>query len=327
MPQSTAAAGVRIAQWRRSVRLALRRFPSRCADCAAASLRDCQAPCGTASVKSEFEFGFPPLARTPRKRSASGPAAGPAGHGSGLRPGPKRVRGAIAGGSNGAGVHPAHQSRSRAKQDALITSGIRMLEERDYRSLSIADLTAANGVSVGAFYARFSGKDAYFNALQRQVFDDVAAAAQTHFAAQAWTGKPARAVLDAFVTFFVALVRRHRGVIFAALQQETAQPTAWTPVRNSGAAVAAPFASVLVPKLTHIPPAQRVQRVGFAVQVLYGTLINAVLHDPGPMALSDPRLAGEMQRVLAAYLDLVDGKHHAAARTNMKSKDKADNGQ
>lgn len=224
------------------------------------------------------------------------------------------------------GVHPAHQNRSRAKQDALITSGIRMLEERDYNSLSIAELTAANGVSVGAFYARFAGKDAYFNALQAQVFSDVAAEAATRFAAPAWAGQPARAVLDAFVTFFVALVRRHRGVIFAALQQETSHPTAWTPVRKSGAAVAAPFIAALGPKLTHLPPAQRSARAGFAVQVLYGTLINAVLHDPGPLALSDSRLAGELQRLLAAYLGLDEARTEAARTSQAKRRDKAENG-
>jgi AcrR family transcriptional regulator len=233
----------------------------------------------------------------------------------------KRVRTAVGAGVDEAGVHPTHQSRSRAKHDALITSGIRMLAERDYRSLSIADLTAANGVSVGAFYARFSGKDAYFNALQRQVFADVAAESEALFAKAVWEGKPARVVLDAFVGFFVDLVRRHRGVIFAALQQETSLPTAWTPVRKSGAAIASPFMRVLAPKLTHLAPALRTQRVGFAVQVLYGTLINAVLHDPGPVALSDARLVGEMQRALAAYLGLA-----AAAKTTVKRKDKAENG-
>lgn len=225
-----------------------------------------------------------------------------------------------------AGVHPTHQSRSRAKHDALITAGIRMLEDRDYRSLSIADLTAANGVSVGAFYARFSGKDAYFNALQRQVFADVAGEAATRFAPETWAGEPARAVVAAFVEFFVDLVRRHRGVIFAALQQEASQPTAWTPMRDSGAAIATPFTDVLLPKLTHIAPTSRAHRVRFAVQVLYGTLINAVLHDPGPVALSDTRLAGEMQRVLASYLDLPKDKPDAVAKTNAKRRDKAENG-
>jgi AcrR family transcriptional regulator len=241
------------------------------------------------SLKSEFAFGIGRVARAAK-----------------ISVGKARLqrtgKSAVAAGVDG--VHPAHQDRSRAKQDALITSGIRMLSERDYNSLSIAELTAANGVSVGAFYARFSGKDAFFNALQQQVFADVAARARDRYAPDAWAVADARAVLDDFIAFFLGLVRRHRGVIFAAMQHEAAHPAAWTPVRKSGAAIAAPFASVIAPKLGHIPAAQRAGRIGFAVQVLYGTLINAVLHDPGPIKLADARLQREMQQVLASYLGL-----------------------
>lgn len=208
-----------------------------------------------------------------------------------------------------AGVLPAVQHRSRAKQAALITAGIRLLESRDYHSLSIAELTAANGVSVGAFYARFSGKDAFFNAVQRQVFADVEAEARALFAPERWEGRQASEVLDAFVEFFAALIRRHRRVIFAALQREAVQPDAWTAMRQSGAAVATPFLAVIGPKLAHLAPDERLGRVGFALQMLYGTLINALLHDPGPLPLDDPRLTGELQRALAAYLGLPRPPH------------------
>lgn len=263
-------------------------------------------PPGYGQIRTRIRISF--LARTTRK--TIGPVARS-----------KRRREDAPAGIHVDGVRPTHQLRSRAKHDALITSGIRMLEERDYKSLSIADLTAANGVSIGAFYARFSGKDAYFNALQAQVFADVAAEAAERFAPQAWASKSARCVIDAFAAFFVGLVRRHRGVIFAALQQETSHPTAWTPVRKSGAAVAEPFLAVLVPKLAHIAPAQRAARAGFAVQVLYGTLINAVLHDPGPLALGDHRLAGEMSRVLAGYLGL-DASQEDLQRPPSRRQDK-----
>lgn len=202
----------------------------------------------------------------------------------------------------GAGVLPALQNRSRAKQAALITAGIRMLESRDYHSLSIAELTAANGVSVGTFYARFSCKDAFFDAVQTQVFADVEAEARTLFAPEAWAGRDAADVIAAFVAFLAGLVRRHRGVIHAALQREAVQPGAWTPIRQSGAAIAAPFQEVLAPKLPHLAPAVRSARIGFALQMLYGTLINTLLHEPGPLGLHDARLTRELQGALCAYL-------------------------
>lgn len=217
------------------------------------------------------------------------------------------------------GILPARQSRSRAKQAALISSGIRLLESRDYNSLSIAELTAANGVSVGAFYARFAGKDAYFNALQQQVFADTAREARVLLAPERWRSREPRAVLDTFVAFFVGLVRRHRGVIHAALQHEAVQPSAWTPVREAGAAIAAPLRAILGPKLAHIAPADRAARIGFAVQMLYGTLINIVLHDPGPLSLNDDRIVVEMQSALAAYLGLAQSRPMQRTRRRAKA--------
>lgn len=199
---------------------------------------------------------------------------------------------------------PARQDRSRASQAALIEAGIRILERGDYKSLSIAELTAANGLSIGAFYARFSGKDAFFGAVQRHVFEDVRTRAAVLLAPTEWADRPAYAVLEAFTTFFIGLVREHRGFIHAALQHEATQPSAWTPLRSVGAAMSAMLADILAPKLAHLAPAVRRARVGFAVQMLYGTLINAVLHDPGPVALADKHMTDELLRALAAYLGL-----------------------
>ncbi len=222
------------------------------------------------------------------------------------------------------GVLPAHQDRSRASQAALIDAGIRMLESRDYKSLSIAELTAANGLSIGAFYARFSGKDAFLGAVQRKVFEDVRSHADAFLAPERWSARPAKDVLGGFVDFFIDLVRRHRGLIHAALQHEATHPSAWTPLRKVGGAMSAKLADVLAPKLTHLSASVRYARVGFAVQMLYGTLINAVLHDPGPLALADDRIADELLRALSAYLGIAEStsaprkrRHKSRERTRI----------
>jgi hypothetical protein len=45
-------------------------------------------------------------------------------------------------------------------------------------------------------------------------------------------------------------------------------------------------------------------RVRFAMQMVFGMLVNAVLNNPGPLPLDDERLPGEMTRMVAAYLGL-----------------------
>jgi hypothetical protein len=56
--------------------------------------------------------------------------------------------------------------------------------------------------------------------------------------------------------------------------------------------------------MAQVPVRQRRERVGIALQIVYGTLVNAVLHDPGPVALDDPRMAGELTRVMLHMLRL-----------------------
>lgn len=202
------------------------------------------------------------------------------------------------------GVLPAHQRRSQAKQAAMISTGLQFLEKRGFDALSIAELTAANGFSVGSFYARFEDKDAFFRAIQTTALGHVLARAEELLAPERWKNASAEEVLTAFVGFFSGNVNRHRGFLRAVLQHESTQPGVWTPMRASGAAMATLLQTVLAPKLTGLPKDQREARIGFAVQVLYGTLINAVLHDPGPLALGDKALDRELVSMMSRYLGL-----------------------
>ena len=51
-------------------------------------------------------------------------------------------------------------------------------------------------------------------------------------------------------------------------------------------------------------PAQSRLRVGIALQVVFGTLVNAVLHDPGPIGLNDKRMERELTRVFLGAVQL-----------------------
>ncbi|MNN03418.1 hypothetical protein D3C81_1161060 [compost metagenome] len=61
--------------------------------------------------------------------------------------------------------------------------------------------------------------------------------------------------------------------------------------------------ALLVPRLP-VPAEEAEQRVRFAMQVVFGMIVNAVLNDPGPLTLADERLPVELTRMVASYLDL-----------------------
>ena len=49
-------------------------------------------------------------------------------------------------------IRPAKQERSRATRDRLLAAGFGLVETRDFDALSVAEIAAAAGCSVGAFY-------------------------------------------------------------------------------------------------------------------------------------------------------------------------------
>lgn len=184
---------------------------------------------------------------------------------------------------------PAKQARSRATRDALIEAGIRLVEERDFDTLSIAEIAAAAGCSVGAFYFRFADKDAYFRALIAATVEDGLAL----FEALAAT--PAERLVGRLVALTLKSYRRRRGLLRAAIRASMRDATVWDPLKARGHAIA----DAMVDKLAGSGAGrkQRAARIRFALQTLYGTLNNAILLAPGPLQLGDPALEDELHRM------------------------------
>jgi len=59
------------------------------------------------------------------------------------------------------GAKPASQARSRATRDKLVAALDRLLREKDFESITIADLAREAGLAVGTVYRRFENKDAF----------------------------------------------------------------------------------------------------------------------------------------------------------------------
>ncbi len=203
-----------------------------------------------------------------------------------------------------AGVLRVVQPRAEATRDALLDAGRRLLNERDFDAMSIADLAAANALSVGSFYGRFRDKEAYFALLQEMVTSEWTEATLRDFDVRRLAGWSAGRIVRLVTTQVVNVYRNDRGFISAALRHASTHPGAWTPLKRAGARFANVVTALLAPRLTHLPRMARAARVRFAMQLLYGMLINAVLNDPGPLNLDDPRLEKELARALSAYLGL-----------------------
>jgi AcrR family transcriptional regulator len=203
---------------------------------------------------------------------------------------------ALAVASPASGILPAKQARSRATRDALIEAGRRLVEEKDFDALAVAEIAAAARCSVGAFYFRFVDKDGFFRALLEDMLTDGTAPLNALHRA------PAEQFVAQVVTLTVQWYRRRRGLLRAAIRRSMSEPKIWQPLQQRGHAVA----DMLVQHLAK-PGAEHAaleRRIRFALQVLYGTLNNTILLAPGPLQLGDKDFEAELlqvfRRIIAA---------------------------
>lgn len=100
--------------------------------------------------------------------------------------------------------------------------------------------------------------------------------------------------------WLVQVHRNHRGIFRTAFSEPVHIPVFWAPLmRRRGqidGLVYALLASGLHAGSTGLPQA----RVRFAFQMVFSTLVNAEVHDAGPLRLHDPTPAPELARSLLA---------------------------
>lgn len=201
------------------------------------------------------------------------------------------------------GVAPSRQKRSRETTLALLHAGAEMLRKRSLAELSIEALCAEVGATVGAFYSRFESKDAYFNALM------ALAARDGERRVSEMAADPHRADTDLaarchqLVRGVIGWMRAHEGVLRAALQHDDNRPDKWTPFKALARANTERATPLLLPALGKGRRAAKSRAIAFGFQVVLGTLVNAILNDPGPLSLHDRELEERLSNLLRQLLE------------------------
>ncbi len=198
------------------------------------------------------------------------------------------------------GVRHVKQQRSLQTQQALLAAGRALLKTHDLPALTVAQVATAAGVAVGSFYSRFDDKNAWFAELARQAalaaVDDL-----QHLLASNAMGRaaPARKVA-LLMQWLVQVHRDHQGIFRASVSDPARTHLYWVPLTRLCAQVDNLVYTLLAPDLQAAPgsarPSTRRKTMAFALQMVFGTLVHAVLHDGGPVRLQDPMLAAALAR-------------------------------
>ena len=207
------------------------------------------------------------------------------------------------------GVTHAQQPRSEATFHALIRAGRKALDEKFFEEMTIGDIAHDAGASVGAFYGRFSNKEAFFSAIQEITVADIEAQLEQQLARPEVDALSDAKFLAAVATFTVGIFRRQRGLYIASFKHSSTRPGAWSPIRRLGYKASGLIAAKLAPRLKRlgVPASEREIRIG--LQFMNGLLVNAVLNDPGPLSLDDRKMPAYITRFLCSFFAIDGGQN------------------
>jgi AcrR family transcriptional regulator len=206
------------------------------------------------------------------------------------------------------GILPTQQRRSQETTVALLEAAAVMLRERSLDELSIEDLCKRVGVTIGAFYGRFESKDAFFSALMSLAASKALAAVRAAVADEDNLGSGLEHACRRVVEVAVDVVRRNNGVVRAASQYESIYPERWGTIGATGSAMVDLATPLLLARMGRGRTTAKVRSIGFAFQMMFGTLVNAVLHKPKLVSLDEVEMIDRL--ALAMFLQL---QHEARA--------------
>jgi AcrR family transcriptional regulator len=206
------------------------------------------------------------------------------------------------------------QKRSRKTYEALIATAFKLLEQREFDEISIADLAQKAGYSVGAFYARFKSKDELFDAMMEQHIDDRRQARARQFAT-ASDAALIRDLIEETVRHYWSRRRFWRAALFRSIRDEDF----WAPLRKLSHELADALLARIGARARRPLSEQEETNVRFAVQIALGTVNNAIINRPGPVFLGQALFVENLIRafrVVSGYDELIasGGKRKRARR-------------
>lgn len=205
------------------------------------------------------------------------------------------------------GVKPALQLRSRERRDKLLKAGMELLKENTILKLSIIDITAHCGYSVGTFYSRFVDKQSYFRAIQKAAVDLVLERVRIQFYDKDWSTSPNEDIFRAYVDILVDTVVSHtHGVVKESLTYVDDDEKFWSPMRESADQLAQYFMQTIQPRFKANNTKQSYNTATFALQMMYATMAYATTGDHGPRRMDQPEFKEDLLRMLLLYIDIDD---------------------
>ncbi len=206
------------------------------------------------------------------------------------------------------------QERSRRTAEKILEAALSLLSERRIEDVSVAAIAKKAGVSVGAFYERFSGKDALIAWFEEHFIAEVLDTAERVLDPAAFVNRSARDVIHAYVAMAVGAFRSHSGVLRqVALRSRTTLDEAFRArIARTNRFLHDRLRMLLLARRAEIGHPDPVAAVDLGLTFVSAAMREYVLFADtrtGFAPLDDARLVRELVDAYAAYLRLDPSPH------------------
>jgi AcrR family transcriptional regulator len=201
-------------------------------------------------------------------------------------------------------VRPPKQRRSRESYERVLDAAHALLEENGFEGLTVQEVAARSGVSVGAIYERFGNKETLLQAVHARLMESMSAVGDG-------AGDPAAmadgaaAAIAAVVTGMARIMNDNRKALRAFMHLGAVDEVISARGSEASIALGKTFKRALMPHASEFRHPDPNVAVDVAFRMAYSTLARQVMY--GPVFESDrrlpwKRLVDELGVACAAYL-------------------------
>jgi AcrR family transcriptional regulator len=204
------------------------------------------------------------------------------------------------------GALPPRQVRSVDATWQIAEAGQRLLLEREYEDVSVADIAAAAERSVGAFYTRFPTKEHLIVHLALGLTNELRAEAERALDPGALAGRSIAEVIELYFALAADSFIRYRGIIRPAslIARQTRDEAVRELIRRFNADVHGRFRDALLQRLAWKDPATALAQVNSMILWSSAALREVFLYGEPVSALSHTQSAFLRELVRAAASSL-----------------------
>lgn len=199
------------------------------------------------------------------------------------------------------------QPRSRATLDRLTTAARKLLVTKRFEDVSVREIVQEAGLSIGAFYSRFTDKRALLEYLDVQQTAAALTLWTAFFDRPRWQTAAPSEIVRAFVSAVVRAHRQNAGLLRALYfrLRSTDDAAFRTRARRVDQLVGRRLTERLLARRAELSHPAPERAIPFALLVTAAAIREAILFEElrlNPAELGDERLTEELTRSFCAYI-------------------------